>query len=277
MQKTIRSAELDAEIIYLYAKGLTTVEVGKHVGCSATYVINCLKRHDIARRSTSVYNTKYITNVKFFDKIDNEAKAYFLGLLYADGNNYVKKGHSYQISITLQEVDGYILEKLRDYLSPMTKLKLIKDKLTNNNHILFKINSKTVSDQLINLGCIPNKSLVLQFPEIREDLLHHFIRGYFDGDGSLYLKTKSNGHIDYMWQVTSTNKFCIKLREYLAKRQIHATIKLACANSNLVTSTLSVGGNRQVLRLLQFLYQNADIFLKRKYDKFIQLKNILKK
>jgi len=67
MQKTIRSAELDAEIIYLYVKGLTTIEAGRRVGCSATYVINCLKRHDIARRSTSVYNTKYITNVNFFD------------------------------------------------------------------------------------------------------------------------------------------------------------------------------------------------------------------
>jgi len=272
MQKTKRNHQIDQQIINLYNSGLNTYEVAERIKCSQTCVLNCLKQHNITRRSTSSYNTKYITNLNFFDKIDTEAKSYFLGLLYADGNNYVREKHSYEISIKLQQEDSYILEKLRDYLSPMTKLKLVKDKVTNNNHILFKINSKIVSNQLIDLGCVPNKSLVLKFPEIKENLILHFIRGYFDGDGCIYERVNNNGYVNYIWQVTSTNIFCHKLRDYLLKKiGVNGSIKLACPRTNKVTSTLVVGGNKQVKKVLSFIYQDCNYYLFRKYIKYNKL------
>lgn len=272
MQKTKRNHQIDQQIINLYNSGLSTYDVAEKIKCSQTCVLNCLKQHNITRRSTSSYNIKYITNLNFFDKIDNEAKAYFLGLLYADGNNYIRGKHSYEISIKLKEEDSYILEKLKNYLSPMTELKLVKDKITNNNHILFKINSKIISNQLTDLGCVPNKSLVLKFPEIKEDLIFHFIRGYFDGDGCIYERINKSGYVNYIWQITSTNIFCQKLRDYLLNKvEVNSSIKLACPKTNKVTSTLAVGGNKQVKKVLSFLYQDCNYYLFRKYTKYSNL------
>ncbi len=267
MQKTKRNQQIDQEIVSLYNSGLTTYQVAEKIKCSQTCVLNCLKENNICRRPTSSYNTKYITNLNFFNKIDNEEKAYFLGLLYADGNNYVRGRHSYEVSIKLKAEDKYILEKLRDYLCPRMKLKKVIDKRTNNLHYLLKINNKELSDQLTKLGCVPSKSLLLTFPVIEERLINHFIRGYFDGDGSLYgKKPKKNGHIDYSWQITSTNNFCKDVNKYLCnKLQVHGTMKLSCKKSNQITTTLSVGGNKQVKKVLDWMYGGANLFLNRKY------------
>lgn len=40
-------------------------------------------------------------------------------------------------------------------------------------------------------GCVPNKSLILKFPTtLPNELVNDFIRGYFDGDGSVYINNK---------------------------------------------------------------------------------------
>lgn len=42
-------------------------------------------------------------------------------------------------------------------------------------------------DDLIQWGCTPRKSLALRFPPLPIPLCSHFIRGYFDGDGSAFV------------------------------------------------------------------------------------------
>lgn len=275
MQKTKRNRQIDQQIINLYNSGLSTYEVAEKIKCSQTCVLNCLKQNNITRRSTSSYNTKYITNYNFFDKIDNEQNAYFLGLLYADGNVYVKNNHSYEVSIQLQESDKLILEKLRDYLCKNLLLKQIINKKNGKLHYLLKINSKELCINLINLGCIPDKSLKLKFPEIKKQYIVHFIRGYFDGDGSLYSKKPSKtGHVNYGWQITSTFNFCNYVKNYLLKMGIHSSMRLAC-KTNTITYTLSVGGNKQVKKLLDWIYLGANIYLDRKHDKYVKLKTLL--
>lgn len=273
MQKIKRSDDLDTEITSLYATGLTTYQISKKIGCSQTFVMNCLKRHNVLTRSTSSYNTKYITNINFFKLIDSQEKAYFLGLLYADGNNYIRRNHSYEVSIKLKSQDKLILEKFRDYICPSLKLKELIDKKTNNKHVLLKINSKELSNQLTNLGCIPNKSLKLTFPIINEYLIHHFIRGYFDGDGSLYSrKQNKTGYVNYGWQITSTKMFCHSVKNYLDNLSVNSSIKLACPKTNNITCTLSVGGNKQITKLLDWLYKDSQLHLHRKYNKYLKLK-----
>lgn len=65
----------------------------------------------------------------------------------------------------------------------------------NFNKQIYKIviNDDTLHNDLIKHGCIANKSLKLTFPVLPEELIHHFIRGYFDGDGTVgACKNKSN-------------------------------------------------------------------------------------
>lgn len=276
MQKTKSSPELNSTIVSLYTSGLDTYQVAEKCGCSQTFIINTLKRCGIQRRTTQSYTIKYITNEKFFEIIDDEEKAYILGFLYADGNNYIKGVHSYEVSIKLQAEDKTILERFRDLLSPQSLIEPVKDKSVSNLYCRLKINSKKLTEQLTQLGCMPRKSLQLQFPSfLKKEFYSHFIRGYFDGDGSLYGREPTNtGHVDYGWQITSTNNFCNIVKQYLEEiLEIHCSQSLSCPKTNQITTTLSVGGNLQVKKVLDWLYQDATIYLLRKYEKYLEFLN----
>lgn len=276
MQKIKSSPELTEKIISFYLSGKDTYQTAKEYKCSQTFVTNILKKNNITRRSTHSYTTRYISNENFFDVIDCENKAYFLGLMYADGNNYIKGCHSYEISIKLQEQDKIILETFRDLISPKSEVKIKPDKSTPNIHYQLKINSKKMSKQLSDLGCVPNKSLILEFPQfIDAKLIVHFIRGYFDGDGSIYnKKPKKTGYINYAWQITSTNMFNNKVKSIIEDLlKVHCSQSLSRPKTNKITTTLSVGGNLQVMKVLDWLYKDATIYLPRKYEKYLEFKN----
>ena len=108
---------------------------------------------------------------------------------------------------------------MRDLLCPEAILKFTNyaDQGWKNQWKL-KINSKKLTQQLTKLGCVQAKSLILTWPQWLTDqkLQQHFIRGYFDGDGSLYAKEPSKtGHIDWGWQITSTGIFCEKVKNII--------------------------------------------------------------
>jgi hypothetical protein len=273
MPKIKNSPEVNQLIISLYLSGKDTYQILKQLSCSQTFILNTLKRNNIARRTTQSYTTKYISNDTFFDTIDTEEKAYILGFLYADGNNYVNGNHSYEISIKLQLKDKIILEKIKNILSTNSIIKEETNKKTLKQYCHLKINSKAMSDSLSAIGCIPNKSLKLVWPEQITDpkISQHFLRGYSDGDGSIYCKKPSKtGHVNYFWQITSTNNFCQYVKQYIAKSNINCSISLSKPKTNKITSTLLVGGNIQMAKILNWLYSDATIYLPRKYEKYLE-------
>ena len=81
-------------------------------------------------------------------------------------------------------------------MSPSSTVKITKNKGSETKYCYFRINQKEICEQLISHGCLPNKSLILQLPNtVPNNLLRHFIRGYSDGDGTIYknkLKTYFN-------------------------------------------------------------------------------------
>lgn len=96
-----------------------------------------------------------------------------------------------RISCDLKCTDVEHLVKLYKALN----VKLIPRLDSKLNRARLTITNKKIAKDLIKCGCIPNKSLVLKFPDERifasKDLIRHFIRGYFDGDGCIsYLETK---------------------------------------------------------------------------------------
>ena len=273
----------EKEIISIYLSGKTTHETAKIVGCSQTCVMKVLKRNKIDRRSIYSYTRKYLINENFFKKINNEEKAYFLGLIFADGNNYrseltTEDRKDYQISISLQEEDKYIIEKLRDMLAPTKELDFVpKAKENHKNQYRLRIDSKTVSNQLTKLGCVPAKSLILKYPDILPEFHHHFLRGYFDGDGSInFWIKKSKINKNYNLSIISTKYFIeetINIIKLYTNLNLHS--RLSCKSSNNITTTASIGGNHQILKLMTWLYKDATIFIIRKYNKYIELKNLI--
>ena len=135
-------------------------------------------------------------NYNYFDTIDTEEKAYWLGFLFADGNLSVPsyttkegkiKNGRYKISLELKAEDIEHLKKFAKAIDYEKEIKTVKcsgyDDTTKRCRLMF--NNKHMWNTLNNLGCTPRKSLTLQFPNISEKLEIPFIRGYFDGDGCL--------------------------------------------------------------------------------------------
>lgn len=265
--RTFFTSEQINYIIQQYTTGKTQKEISKCLNCAQTTISAILSKNNIPTRvgKKIIYND---TNVSFFDKIKCEESAYFLGLLYADGCVQIKNSQ-YQVSLKLKKDDTYIIEKFRDIMSPSSPIKL-----SCNKYSYFRINKKEICEQLISHGCVPNKSFILEFPTtVPKELLHHFLRGYSDGDGCIYIN-KLKHSTNFIWKIVSTKQFCEKVSSLLNDElQITISQQITSPKSdNKITTTLSVGGNNQTETLLDWLYQDATIYLPRKYDKYLEFK-----
>lgn len=224
----------------------------------------------------------YDVDDTIFDCLDTPNKAYVLGLFYADGCNY----ENGKVKIDLMIDDLELLEKLKAFFkySGTIKqyppiIKVIDGSAYNcKGSCRLMFTSKKISQNLTKYGCTPNKTYTLLFPRediISDDVMHHFIRGYFDGDGgiSYWIDNLNTGHKKFQINFCGTTDIINNIARILGE-------KFNCCpsivdrfkdrdNNNL---QFSVCGNRVVDRILDWLYQDADIYMQRKYNKRLELK-----
>ena len=128
---------------------------------------------------------------------------------------------------------------------------------------MFAIKDKQLHEDLIKWGCIPQKSFKLvKIPNIPRDYVSHFIRGYFDGDGSLhYLQGTNNFRISFL----GTKDFLQDIQKELNVE--HLTI----AEGTGQAYYFQIAGRKQVAKILEYLYKDSDesIRLDRKYQKYL--------
>lgn len=129
----------------------------------------------------------------YFENIDSFTKAYFVGLLFADGNTCVTKatngGLRYGVRINLKHTDGYLLQKLSNEITPYRDPYRVKYKAeSSQDQLVWSLTSKKMFDDLRTLGFTNRKSydLNLSLPVVNSNLHSHLVRGLFDGDGSVY-------------------------------------------------------------------------------------------
>jgi DNA invertase Pin-like site-specific DNA recombinase len=104
------SDENIARIIKEYSEGISSEIIADNMDIDGTTVCRILKRNNIKLRPATANKRQYKINEDYFEKIDTEEKAYFLGFLYADGHITSGKGKS--ITLSLQKADIHILETL---------------------------------------------------------------------------------------------------------------------------------------------------------------------
>lgn len=214
----------------------------------------------------------YHNELKFdntvFDTIDTEEKAYWLGFMYADG--YISNNGK-TVELSLKGDDRDHLEKFRVFLKNRNKVKIGKSKCNGKefSRCRLTMTNKHFHNALVSKGCIPNKSLIITFPDISlfasEELIVHFIRGYVDGDGCIsifqgYSTISIIGTLEFLEGIKRCfpNLFTNSYRK--DKRR---------ANSN--TYSLQLEG-KKAAEFGDMLYKNATVYLQRKYDKFIKNK-----
>jgi intein/homing endonuclease len=196
-------------------------------------------------------------NDDYFETIDTEDKAYFLGLLFADGNIYTAR---HRVQITLANEDAYILKAFANCIGYTGKLYIDREKYSK-----LILPSKKMCEDLTKLGCTPNKSLTLQFPtEVPNELVRHFIRGYFDGDGHIS-KDKKLINPYYHINITSTKEFIIVLKKILMDNDIiTGNLYKRYKDKEISAHTVHVK-NKSAKNFVDYIYLNAKMFLTRKY------------
>tara|TARA_X000000950_G_scaffold95081_1_gene119834 strand:+ start:326 stop:1690 length:1365 start_codon:yes stop_codon:yes gene_type:complete len=167
---------------------------------------------------------RYDYDDTYFNKIDNYEKAYFLGLITADGNVRIptKKTNSYTLSIGLEQTDKRILflfKKLIKYSGPIIKTKgqKIHGKYISRPQRHIRINSKYLVNKLMSYGIVPAKSLIVKFISnkiVKDKFLPSYVRGYYDGDGTI---NHLNGSIKF---TSGSVKILKSLEKFLNKKKI---------------------------------------------------------
>lgn len=222
-----------------------------------------LKKH-IANEGWGV-KKPIIANENFFDDYSEES-AYWAGFLAADGN--VDQKHRVRLMLKYDDI-GH-LEKFKQAIG---STHAISSNTTTYNRCSFEFTSPHICDILdINFNITPNKTASLVFPRhLPPEVLRHYIRGYFDGDGSICESFSNANSITsslYATFASGSKEFSLKLYDYLQK-------------------TLNLGGHLQAFKdsvkwqikfntndaksLLNYMYNDCSIYLDRKYELFVNL------
>lgn len=249
---------------------MSSQKIGKLFNVSPPTIQKILRELGIIR-SVGKSNTKYKQNNNYFKIIDTEDKAYWLGFIYADG--YITKNN--QLRINLQIKDENHLVKFYKFIESDREVKYTKK--ISGNKIYYGcyayIANTDFTKHLISKGCTNNKSLNLKFPTydiVPKDLIYHFIRGYFDGDGSIFVSRidKNTNHKYIKINFTGTYGMILNIRTHLNCNNI----KLENKGNFYV---LSINGNHQVFNILDnYIYKDATIYLDRKYEKYRKFKEL---
>lgn len=223
---------------------------------------------------------KHFFNEKYFKVIDCQDKAYWLGFIAADGCvTKASKYNSYRLQLNLQESDKHHLEKLRNSLNGDTiKIKNIKcDNRKQGFGISYlagiTFNSYELCKDLMELNITPSKSYTISIPNIKHELIRHYIRGFIDGDGSFtYVKSKNYNSYKKNVEIVGVSYLILEqIKNFLSESNIKANIYKRKSNN---TYRLMICSNQSVYNLYYYLYTNANIFLERKREKAETMKNL---
>lgn len=211
-------------------------------------------------------NKKYSVNDDFFRQYNEEA-FYFAGLMASDGN-IVDGLPRFRIELATKDID--ILEKFKDRLNyggNIINRDRKADTKSGGKFSFLQITSQRIVDDLRNIfNIIPDKSTTYQFPKhlIDNENIRHFIRGYFDGDGHISDTQDSSPRFEIIG-----NPPCIEFMLEFIKSKVNATSNEITSEYNEktkhTTSKLRFTGLINVKEVLHWLYDDATIYLDRKY------------
>ena len=278
MKKNYNNLDLEdkKKIIDFYYnnKSICFGEISNILDVSSRSVSRVLKEANINTR----LKNRYTLNENYFNKIDCQEKAYILGFIYADGFVGDERHNNIVISIK----DRELLEEIANLLDFTGTIRKTSKGGFENSKEGFSLNfsSSIMANRLREIGLYPKKSLTLiRFPEIRKDLERHFIRGYFDGDGSIYLSHNTSYHIingsikKYIYPT-----YCFSILgtfEFLKEIEFRANFKFSKIKDTKTKEikSLEICAKKEFDYIFKYLYNDSTIKLQRKYEKWNLIKS----
>lgn len=245
------------EIYELYVKqNLGTVPTSKKLKIGRSKLTKLLKEYNIPIKKPGSIK-KYFANDNFFSEWSKNM-AYCLGFITADG--HVWKNRPF-LTIGISDRDKYVLEFIRDCISPDT---LVRH--TVRNKVQINIHSEQIHKDLSNLGIKNDKTFGLKIDfEIPEEYWGDYLRGIFDGDGCIWQTIFYKGGKEYYYSsiVSASRQFLEYIRNRLGFGRIGIVRKKYF--ELVFNQTLS-------LCLFDIIYKNQESFrMLRKYEKFLEI------
>lgn len=268
------------EIQNLLEKGNSPKEIAKIIDIPNRAIYHYLKNNNITIPNKE---QNIIKNETFFDSIDSEIKAYLLGYFIADGcvtiepktKNGVVYSYNKRLQFSASIDDFYVVELFKEFICPNNNVKIINNQKGANKRKLqcsLKWSSKYMVDKLISMNIHPRKTYQIDFKFDfsllkNEELINHFVRGFFDGDGCINI-----GKDKYQYKVVSmvatSSLFLEQIIDFYKKEDIIFNM-FKHQSKNMFYYTISCGNQNSIKKIYSLLYYNATFFLNRKKEKFL--------
>ena len=224
-----------------------------------------IKRDLVARGIETQKRNQYgrINGVKenLFQQIDNSDSAYWLGFLYADGS--IRKDRN-EITLDLQAQDLQAIKDFHNFCGNKNSIREHKINRNGKSYLSYVsgFSSAKVKENLIALGCVPKKSLVLEFPneeQVPQKYIYDFVRGYIDGDGYIQYDFEK---YRYRIVIAGTRDFLSGLMKRLGLFEYCSINRDNRSNIYMLT----ISNKENVFNLLEKLYEGSKYHLQRKFE-----------
>jgi DNA-binding transcriptional regulator WhiA len=252
-------------VIERYNEFKNLKKVAKSFGVSLRPIKRILKENNLV-----VTNRRYNVNHNYFEVIDTEDKAYWLGFLYADGCVRKTKSGS-QVVLKLSQKDEDHLNLFKKNIESEHKVDHHRNNTVSKKGIpsfsdncIIRINSIKLVEDLIKQGCTPKKTFTIDKPTIDEKFYKDFIRGYYDGDGNFFYSEKTK--MSVITIVCASENFRAFLIDVISK--IPNIGKIHEDKKKYTIKIVNIVG---IMNFLDYIYENSNIHLNRKkeyYEKY---------
>ncbi len=266
------------EIVKMYQQGMSLRAIAGKSTISYGTARRLLQQKGIELRPRIEAVNKTLTRYKhdetFFDVIDTEEKAYWIGFIMADGHvEHPDNTDLYVLHLGLKLSDRGHITKLKASLKS-------SHQTYNYKLAILRLHSKGLCKALIRHGVVPRKSYEeLVPPQMPNELLRHFWRGYFDGDGSLCIANngkRKDGSVRKQWCLNLLGSRSL-LESFINWAWSHGLLvrrpTLHSTNPNCKTLEVKPRRKTEVIGITQVMYEGASVYLDRKMEKYLQLKS----
>ena len=243
---------------YYSRKDLKMCEIQKMFNVSKRAFAKVFKSENINTR----LKNRYTLDEHYFDTIDTPTKAYFLGLIAADG--FVGELNNFAI----YSIDKSILLEFKNKLNFSGDLTVGHGNFENSkNGYYLRFSSKQIVESLNKLGISTNKSLTFdKMPDIKDEYKKDFIRGYFDGDGSATFgyRTYDNKYTYPRLSILimGVEGLLLEMAEILNLKSFYIQ-----KSKTPEIKVLRINNKEDLIKIYHIFYDDADVYLERKRDK----------
>ncbi len=257
MPKVVTDAD-KACALALHAQRVPLAQIAAQFGVHQGTISHWARIAGISRAPADACR-RYVVDSNYFDVIDTEAKAYWLGFLYADGCVYKNR-----VRLALARKDREHIERFRLALGSTHR---IRDTDYAYAESSIDIHDQQLVDGLISQGVVPKKTFSPVFPSnVPPPLQRAFVLGFFDGDGSITNTKKATVSWVGTWE-------CLSWLSATLSEAVPGVTQRPLQEHHSTPGIwyLAYSGNRQASRIGSWMYQEAQVWLPRKRERFVAL------